>query len=188
MSDGPHRSLAMPRSWKKFAECVYNPAFPPNEMRDALGQALDDDIRKEIPPNFINRVRDTLFPTQPNLFEDRPRLELEELRRETTGSSAARVFLDTLATAQESNSSDELLTKAAVQTIQDIEARRSRQVEEHYYRQPQRHLDPLVRERLQRAFGDLDETALARRLIDGGKSMADQKPTKQLGLDDGVPI
>ena len=47
MSDGPHRSLKMPRGWKKLAEHADKKAYAPEEVRDALPDALEQDWRAE---------------------------------------------------------------------------------------------------------------------------------------------
>ena len=43
MSDGPHRSLKMPRGWKKLAERADKKAYAPEEVRHALPEALEQD-------------------------------------------------------------------------------------------------------------------------------------------------
>ena len=49
MSDGPYRSLKMPRGWKKLAERADKKAYAPEEVRDALPDALEQDWRAEVP-------------------------------------------------------------------------------------------------------------------------------------------
>ena len=60
MSDGPHRSLKMPRGWKKLAEHADKKAYAPEEVRDALPDALEQDWRSEVPDGVCSRVRDIL--------------------------------------------------------------------------------------------------------------------------------
>ena len=64
MSDGPHRSPKMPRGWKKLAERADNKAYAPEEVRDALPEALEHDWRAEVPDSVCRRVRDILGDSQ----------------------------------------------------------------------------------------------------------------------------
>ena len=57
MSDGPHKSLPMPRAWKKFTECVSNEAFSFEEVRDAIVAALEQDWRKQNMDGLVQRGR-----------------------------------------------------------------------------------------------------------------------------------
>ena len=41
MSDGPHRSLPMSKKWKRVAERIYNEAYSPEQICEALSAAKD---------------------------------------------------------------------------------------------------------------------------------------------------
>ena len=55
MSDGPHRSLDMPPSWKKLAERADNKAYVPEEVSEALPEALKQDWHAEVPASVTSR-------------------------------------------------------------------------------------------------------------------------------------
>ena len=94
MSDGPHRSLKMPRGWKKLAERADKKAYAPEEVRDALPEALEQDWRAEVPDGVCSRVRDILGDNQSSLFGDLRAERLEALRGETAGYTLGNAFLD----------------------------------------------------------------------------------------------
>ena len=136
MSDGPHRSLNMPRGWKRLAERADNKAYAPEEVRDALPEALEHDWRAEVPDNVCRRVRDILSDSQSSLFGDQRAKRLEALRRETAGYALGNTFLDyAIRAAARGRCGDEALREAAGKALTDRAARGARQVEEHYYRE-----------------------------------------------------
>jgi hypothetical protein len=47
MSDGPHKSLGMRPGWKKFAKRADKAAYEPDQVKEALPDALGDDWRAE---------------------------------------------------------------------------------------------------------------------------------------------
>ena len=68
MSDGPHRSLEMRRSWKKLAERADNNVSTQEDVREALEMALERDWRLEVPVILYRRVESILHDTQISLF------------------------------------------------------------------------------------------------------------------------
>ena len=94
MSDGPHRSLNMPRGWKRLAERADNRAYAPEEVRDALPEALEHDWHAEVPDSVCRLVRDILGDSQSSLFGDQRAERLEALRGETAGYALGNTFLD----------------------------------------------------------------------------------------------
>ena len=94
MSDGPHRSLRMPRGWKKLAKRADNKAYAPEEVRDALPEALEHDWRAEVPDSVCKRVRDILGDKQSSLFGDQRADRLEALRGEAAGYALGNALLD----------------------------------------------------------------------------------------------
>ncbi len=188
MSDGPHRSLKMSRSWKRFAERAANTAFAPEEVRDALLEALEQDWRAEAPDRFCRRVHNTLGNNQGPLFGDQLADRIEALRRETAGYPLGNALLDYAGeTAARGNHGDEALKEAASKALMDRAARGARQVEEHYCRELTLHRADHIRERIETAVMQSDINGIAGRLVGTDKSER-ALPTKQAGLDDGVQL
>src|ERR1700674_1824982 len=95
MSDGPHRSLPMRHGWKKLDERADKPAFEPQHVADAVGPALEQDFRVEVPNALVRGLRDFCADAQPSLFEDQRAAEVDALRRSAAGlGSLAGVLVD----------------------------------------------------------------------------------------------
>ncbi len=188
MSDGPHRSLNMPRSWKRLAKRADNKAYAPEEVRDALPEALEHDWRAEVPDSFCRRVRDILCDSQSSLFGDQRAERLEALRGETAGYALGNTFLDcAIHAAARGRCGDEALREAAGKALTDRAARGARQVEEHYYRKSTLHRATHVRERIEAGVTQSDISLIAGRLVGTDKSES-SLPAKRTGLDDGVQL
>lgn len=188
MSDGPHRSLKMPRGWKKLAERADNKAYAPEEVRDALPEALEHDWRAEVPDSVCSRVRDILGDSQSSLFGDQRAEWLEALRGETAGYALGNALLDyAIHAAVRGRCGDEALREAAGNALTDRAARGARQVEEHYCRESTLHRAAHVRERIETGVTQSDIGRIAGRLVGTDKSQS-SRPAKQTGLDDGVRL
>ena len=188
MSDGPHRSLKMPRGWKKLAERADKEAFAPEEVRDALPEALGHDWRTEVPGNVCKSVRDILGDNQSSLVDDHRIAQLETLRGETAGYPLGSTFLDyAIETAARGRSGDEALREAVSKAVKDRAARGARQIEEHYCRKSTPHRAGHVRERIETGVKQSNFDDIAGWLVGTDKS---ERPrlTKQTGLDDGVQL
>ena len=189
MSDGPHRSLKMPRGWKQLAKRAANKAFAPEEVRDALPAALEQDWRGEVPERFCGHVRNILRDNQSSLFGDQRTERLEALREETAGYALGNAFLDyAIQAAAQGRSGDEALREAAGNTLSDRATRGARQVEEHYRRESSQGRAAHVRERIESGVIQSDIAGIAGRLVGIDKSEQARGPTKQTGLNDGVQL
>ena len=81
ISDGPHRSLPMRAGWKRVAECGDNHAYAPEEIRNAIIPALEQDCRAEITPQFVDALYKMFREQEISLFKDQLGPQLEVLRR-----------------------------------------------------------------------------------------------------------
>ena len=188
MSDGPHKSLNMPSGWRKLAERADNQAYAPEEVSDALPDALKQDWRAEVPDNVTNQVRDILD-SQSSLFGDERAERLEALRGGIAGYNLANTFLDyAIQETVRGHSGLEALKEAASNTLSDRAARGIRQVEEHYWRESTQGRADHVRERIETGVTQSDMTAIAGRLvgIEDGRGL--QGLAKQTGIDEGVQL
>ncbi|MBI3329870.1 MAG: hypothetical protein HYZ81_24575 [Nitrospinae bacterium] len=186
MSDGPHRSLPMPRGWKKVAEYAGNETFASDDVRDALVTAIEQDWRKDISPSLIGSIQDVLGGA--TLFsEDRSQV-LEDLRQSVAGCTMGNVLLDHMVyTVSDGTSGDTAFQEAVTQTATDWSARCARQVEEHYLRKSSTENAAHVRSRIEEAMQKAPFTALASRLLDTASRPA-PRLVKHDGLDDGVRL
>ena len=189
MSDGPHRSLGMPSGWKKLAERADNKAFAPEEVRDALPAALEQDWRTEVPDILRREVRKILGDRQSLIFSEQRSQQLEGLRRESAGHNLGNVFLDyAIQAADRDRCGDEAVGEAIVQTLSDRATRGARQVEEHYYRKSTQHRAAHVRKRIETGVTQLDMTGIAMHLNGTGRFKGPRRLPKHIGIDEGVRL
>lgn len=143
VSDGPYRSLDMPRHWKRLAKRASNAACDDQERNEALAGALQRDWVLEVPAGLPGRLRDILDDRQGDLLGDSAPERLEVLRGETADSPLASILVDCAAQAlHEGYSGDDAVVKATADTLQERACSSRRQVEEHWLREssgPQRH-------------------------------------------------
>src|SRR5438128_4606427 len=92
MSDGPHRSLPMPRGWRKVAEYAGNETFASDDVRDALVTAIEQDWRKDISPSLIGSIQDVLGGA--TLFSEDSSQAVADLRQSVAGCTIGNVLLD----------------------------------------------------------------------------------------------
>ena len=189
MSDGPHRSLKMPRGWKKLAERADKKAYAPEEVRDALPAALEQDWRAEVPDSLCRQVRNILGDSQSSLFGDQRAERLEALRRETAGYNLGNAFLDyAIQAAERGGTGDEALKEATGKALSDRAARGARQVEEHYCRESTQRRAARVRERIESGVTQSDMAGIAGRVVGTDGTGGPRRPVKQTGIDDGVRL
>jgi hypothetical protein len=189
MSDGPHKSLAMRPAWKRLAERADNSAFAPEEVRDALPAALQQDWNAEVSGPFLRQLQDILGDSDSGLFGDRRIDRLDALRLEAAGFPLAGVVLDCAIQAiSQGRSSDDLLTEAGVHALADRAARGARQIEEHYMRTSSHDRADCVRERLEAGVTQVDMRSLAQTLVRSGHGLRTHAPAKRDALDDGVRL
>ena len=188
MSDGPHRSLTMSPPWKRFAMRADNEAYPPEEVLEALQEALVQDYLA-VPPNAMNQVRQVLADGQRSLFGDNLTERLESLRTEQAGYPLLSTLLDyAIQAGSRGLAGSDALTDAVRNTLIDRGARGARQVVEHYFRNsPQRRATHL-RGRIEACMARLHMPALSERLLRMDHNQESRNPRKQEGLDDGVPL
>ena len=188
MSDGPHKSLNMPSGWRQLAERADNKAFAPEEVRDALPKALEQDWHAEVPDSVLNKVGGILD-NQNSLFGDQRAEQLEALRGEIAGYPLGSAFLDhAIQATYKGISGPEALREAVSNALSDRAARGARQVEEHYYRKSVQGRAAYVRERIETGVTQSDMASIAGQLVGTNASKGLRRPAKQIGLDDGVRL
>lgn len=190
MSDGPHKSLGMRPGWKKFAKRADKAAYEPDQVADALPDALEEDWRAERCNEFAQEIRDVLGDgRQIQLFTQEVEGKLDDLKKVTgAGYPLRRMLLEAVQQSIESGKPTDPLLEGTVNALHNLTARGIRQVEEHYQRESTNKRADKVRSRMESGAGQTSLESVARRLlkIDGGSSPP--SANKHNDLDDGVRI
>jgi hypothetical protein len=190
MSDGPHRSLSMNRSWKHFAECADNRAYSPGEVARAYLPALDQSCREEVPQSVWQRLRSIFTDQQQALFKEQRVAQIEALRAHVAGQPLGFSLVDAaVQRASQGPLSEDTLVQAATQALAQRASRGNKQVEEHYYRKTNDHpRTENIRERMEGALKQVALEPLARNYLTNGAAPKAVRDGKQNDLDDGVQL
>jgi hypothetical protein len=187
MSDGPHRSLNMTRSWKRVAERSDKRSFSSDEISEALVGALEKDCLRDIAPGFLDTAWRIFSDPEPELFVTKIGDQLETLRRQA-GNGIGRSVLDqAILGAERGKIGREGFVEALKNAIGDRAAKAIRQVEEHYCRESTNPRADRVRARMEEAISGPALDGLARKLLKSEK-VTEKLPALKQGLDDGVKL
>jgi hypothetical protein len=187
MSDGPHRSLNMNRSWKRLAECADNRAFSVEEVASALLPALDQSCREEVPKSVWNGLNKVFRDQQQTLFVEQQVEQISALRTQASGLPLACTLVDGAVRAISKGAhGEDALIEVTTRALEQRAARGNKQVEEHYYRRSNERRTEKVRVRLEGALKKAALDSIARRHLNIGEPVKVTRATKQSGLDDGV--
>lgn len=190
MSDGPHRSLPMRTGWRRVARRGDKTSFAIDEIGAALGPALKQDCREELPREFLRALMNICRDQEGSLFKETLEPRLEALRT-CAGPGIGRVVLeDAVRLAAEGKYGPDIAVTATENALIDRATRGARQVEEHYFRESTTPRAHRVRERIEQAIGNSkpDIRALARNLLGINDGSELRRPLRQMGLDDGVRL
>ncbi len=188
MSDGPHRSLAMPPGWKRVAERSANVAFSSDEISKALIPALEQSCRAEMTPELIDGVRVVLEAQEASLFKDDVRPKLEALRK-VAGCGIGRTFLDNVIQLSPQGAAElNDFATAMTAALRDRAARGARQIEEHYCRKSTTPRAQNTRARIEQSIAGTPIEGLARQISKLDARDSARATLRQEGLDDGVRI
>ncbi len=189
MSDGPHKSLPMSRAWKKLMLCAGTPAFPLDEVADALQLALVSDWRKEIHPVLHKRILEIVYTGEGLLFRDQQITRLQELDEHVVGYPLALVLIDCVARAVDRGDCDHsCLVRGTRDALSDRASRCMRQVEEHCHRECSDSGVANLLSRLRQAALRIDYSQLAQDLLGCRNETLSRPKRKKTALDDGVPL
>lgn len=188
MSDGPHRSLPMPKAWKELAYRADNKAFAVEDVRAALPAALAADWQ-DVPDDVKATVQDVLNPAHPSLFPDEGLERLERCRAATAGAplgvALVGLAIDALTLSAPQGAS---LLDVVTNALLGDAFGRSRQMEEHYYRKSNQLRAADLRGRLDGSIAQTDFSSIANIILSNGFGNSTRLPPKQSGLDDGVQL
>lgn len=187
MSDGPHRSLPMGRRWKKLAECLDNPSFSAEDIRERRDAAILGEFTRESSDMLMSSLRDILCSSdQGSLFAPSSQ-DIENLRPQTNGSPLGNLLLDCAIDAVNSGQTGyAALSAACSETSNEILDRHARGMAEHYQRETGAKRAAHFQSRMGIVQDGSSMEGLVSRLVQGGRAMAIRAPTRHTGLDDGV--
>lgn len=189
MSDGPYRSLPMPRRWKTAAKCAYVQAFSTGEIAAALHAAIERDCRAELSPGFLAKVSGLIVGSDdPSLFRDLPVTDLRTMHAQASSPMEASFLRNAVDALNDGCAPADALRQAAEGTVSDRLLAGFRQVEEHMFREASDQRARAVRSRLESAHGEIDISAVARQVLRSADAPQAPAVTTYSGLDDGVPL
>ena len=186
MSDGPHRSLNLAQHWKKLAACADNVAYSDDDAQEEFRKALRKDWVKGIPRELQAGISAILDGSNGSLFPEDRVERLRQLDCHAAGHELARLYLDyAIRMAAIGNCSSADVVSLA---LRSWGARRTRQIEEHYFRKASNERSNQIRSRLERACEASANHGLANQAIGDAKPVAIGSNRKKTGLDDGVTL
>ena len=185
MSDGPHRSLAMPRSWRKAAECAASQSYELAEVIALIRAAREQDWKRHVPPALLAGVRKIFGDgRQGSLLTDSRSVGFDRLNPSATGHPLACSFLAAAVRAYAEGWRGRAgVNEAGRRTDSDWAQRRGRQIEEQYARKGGN--VAFIRGRIRAANQACDNDDFAARLGYADRTPIPRKPDRQVGLDDG---
>jgi hypothetical protein len=188
MSDGPHRSLPMPRAWKEFARKGDEKIYGADEVRDAALYALSKDFVNEVSGSLLRALRNIFDGVGNSLHIPEVALSsLDDARHLAAGSvfgAAALRWCEEFvrAGAYGRDSFHEALGCA----IQERGYAGQKQVQEHYLRNSSARRADGVASRIGDAIDSFNPRDVGRSFSgDGERAKA---PRKQTEIDQGVPM
>lgn len=187
MSDGPHKSLPLPRRWQDLAERGANPAFSLTEVSEAMLVAT----RKEFGGLPIEKLRNAMHAgDQIGLFNDAAESELESLRVACPGNASWNALIDCCIDEIRRGGIGTEALQAACEAAVDLKLRAvSRQIEEHYLRKENSRSAFSMRQRLSGSRNTVDAASIASEICSSvDRSPSNARIVKQGGLDDGVSL
>lgn len=188
MSDGPHKSLKMPKAWKDLALRGDKKVYGAEEVRDVALYALSKDFKNEVSGLLLRALRDIFDGKNNSLLMREVALEaLEAARRlaagSVFGSSAVRwceEYINTDAFGRDN------FHEAIGCAVKERGYAGQKQVQEHYLREAGARRADGVAARIGQAIDNLDAGDLGRRIA--GESERAAAPRKMVEIDQGVPL
>jgi len=188
MSDGPHRSLPMPKAWKEFARKGDEKIYGAEDVRDAAIYALSRDFVNEVSGKLLRALRN-IFDGVGNslLMGDVAIHALEDARHLAAGSvfgSAAVRWCEEY--VQAGAFGRDSFHEAIGCAVKERGYAGQKQVQEHYLRKSGSRRADGVASRIGSAIDGLSSRDLGRSFTgDGERAKA---PRKKTDIDQGVPL
>ena len=188
MSDGPHKSLPMPRGWKELAKRADKKTYDLAEVASALPHALSNDWKNEVSYQLIAALKE-VFLGQSNSLRVRE-ISLQQLEACKPFAAGSAFGTSAVAWAIQMVHEGRCDESAMFEAIGNAALERAysgfRQVEEHYLRESTGRRADGVRARLENAASGLTANQLGSQLVNPDSGNA--RPKRKLAIDDGVRL
>ena len=189
MSDGPHRSLPMRKSWKELAKRADQSTYDAEQIAEAAAGALASDFKNEVKWSLIDALK-SIFTGRDNSLGLRE-IALQELD-DAKALAAGSVFgMNAIGWSIDLISDGRFGLDAFYDAIglaaKDRGFANVRSVEEHYLRESNQRRSDNVSKRLNAAISSLSEGRLGSMLV-ASESSGTQRLKKKIHLDEGVPL
>jgi hypothetical protein len=189
MSDGPYRTLPMPKPWKTLAKCADLAGFSPENVQEAACPALSADWHAGVPDGLVRQLRTVLDGGVTGLlFPEQREQDLATLRGKAASPLAGLLIDCAVQALADGLDGDAALRAATEAALRERALAGVRQVEEHYRRRVAPDRTDNVRSRLEAAIGTAPIGRLAGELLGEQPRAVSRAPAKHDGLDEGVPL
>ena len=180
MSDGPYKSLPLPRCWKKLAQRLENNAYSSTDVDETFHHELSIGF-KDIP---FEQVKNILLKN--NLFKRELINDLDKLKDFCAGSDIGIRFIDFVKIKYQKESKPKDIVASALKDTLDIHMKTfSRSIQEHYLRKdPNNSLN--MQNKLTKACKRISLTNLVDTLINNTNEK--QKLEKHQQIEDGPSL
>lgn len=187
MSDGPHKSLPMPKAWRELAKRGDQLTYESSQVADALPAALESDWKNEVSGRLISALKD-VFSGRDNSLR-LPEIALSQLEAIKVMAAGSVFGINAVSWCIQLVNEGRLDAGALYEAVGMAAKERGyagvRQVEEHYFREASERRSVRVRDRLEGALSGVAVSHLGSRLIDPKPSQS-VTPRKMTELSDGV--
>ncbi len=187
MSDGPEKTLKMPKGWREVAKCARLDAYEGAEVSRKMVEAVKEDWDAEKLSELMASLR-RIFGDgrQVALFADQRLDQLEQLLSTVIGTTLGAVLIQCAMQAlSEGCDGPEALEEAVKRSLVDRAMSGSRQVEGHLLVESGEASSTSVRQRLDAARAACKFENLAKRLLGEDRTSLESRPPKRAGLDEG---
>ncbi|WP_417625290.1 hypothetical protein [Paremcibacter congregatus] len=189
MSDGPHYSLPARPRWKKAAEIADNAASSPEEICDAVSDALIADAKYDRVSELMQDIDECMEKGQGYLFASDTVGFLDQLADPYAGfelPSRALEFIQDemrngvpLQEAKENGLKDALMERA-------VSERRA--MEEHYLNEAGHSRSAELKQRIDDGISRLPMQSIVQECIRSSGGKTSSRYQKKTGVEDGVPL
>jgi hypothetical protein len=189
MSDGPHRSLPLPKLWKELTKRADQQAYGLAEIAEAAANALAGDLKNEVKWALLDALK-SIFIGRDNSLES-PEIALQELEIAKKLAAGSVFGRNAVAFSIELINAGNFGLDAFYEAIGAAAKHRAfasiKSVEEHYVREASQKRATNVKARLQSAISGLSENRLGL-LLAKRESAISRSTRKKTNIDEGVPL
>ncbi len=167
MPDGPHKIFPMSRRWTKVLYLAGLPAFPLEEVNQAVCAALRADWASERVASLAKQILEIACDDQGSLFGEPTVERLPGLQDRVAGYPLASALLDRTALAVVHGQCGQSAVSCGIRdALDDRASRAARQIEEHCLRKESTNGIAGLRKRLDQVCSGLDNSRLTHELLE----------------------